>query len=416
MRGPWKLRALWMFLAGTRLVPRCCRQCGCSSRKAPALRLGRVLLMISGLCCCALSLLAQTSDPTMTDLRSSSWTATTDLKSGDLLPTRIPVRIIESHRQKGDQTIDERSIQIQGVEGHLAPYQEIETETFQVDAATVRTTIRTFGRDVHGAKSLVQVTEEEKHTLPGGDSTVIRITFNPDVNGKLQPVQHEMVETKTIGKDVEETNTTVMLPNINGGLAPAFKTHELRKQRTDGTTESQRTTLLADGAGKWELSERRQVTTSHGGADRTAEERVSRRDGDGKLVEVSRVVSEESNSNSGEKRATVATYSIDVPGTARDANLHLVERASISGQTNTNGGQTTEQTVEQTNPGDHVSGLQVSVLVDGRMVPGPSGEQSTVTIRARDSNGSFGIVSVDTTKSDRIPTIQIQQTPSQQSK
>jgi len=55
----------------------------------------------------------------------------------------------------------------------------------------------------------------------------------------------------------------------------------------------------------------------------------------------------------------------------------------------------------------------VSVLVDGKIVPEPSGEQSTVTIRARDSNGSFGIVSVDTTKADRIPTVQIQQTPAE---
>jgi len=55
-------------------------------------------------------------------------------------------------------------------------------------------------------------------------------------------------------------------------------------------------------------------------------------------------------------------------------------------------------------------------LIDGKMVSAPSGEQSTVTIRARDSNGSFGVVSVDMTKSDRIPAIQIQPTLSEQSK
>jgi hypothetical protein len=55
----------------------------------------------------------------------------------------------------------------------------------------------------------------------------------------------------------------------------------------------------------------------------------------------------------------------------------------------------------------------VSVLVDGTTDSRPSGEQSTVTIRARDSNGKFGIVEVDTTKADRIPTIQVQQTPAE---
>jgi hypothetical protein len=94
----------------------------------------------------------------------------------------------------------------------------------------------------------------------------------------------------------------------------------------------------------------------------------------------------------------------------------LVERAKTSSQTNASGGQTTEQTVEQLNPGDPGAGLRMSILVNDKLVPAASAEQSTVTIRARDSNGSFGIVSVDTTKSDRIPTIQIQAAPSEQSK
>ena len=154
--------------------------------------------------------------------------------------------------------LKKRSVRNSGTDGRLAPYQEIETETLQVDATTVRTTMRTFGRDVNGAKSLIQVTEEEKHTLPGGDSSVLRITFNPDVNGKLQPVQREMVETKTISKDVEETNTTVMLPSINGGLAPAFKTHELRKRAANGTVETEKTTWLP----RWE----RKVATERNAA------------------------------------------------------------------------------------------------------------------------------------------------------
>ena len=135
----------------------------CSSRNARALRLSPVLLMISGLGCCALGLVAQTSDSTTTGQPNKPWTATTDFRS-DFVPARIPVRIIESHSQNGDRTFRERSVQILGVDGRLAPYQEIETETLQVDATTVRTTMRTFGRDINGEKSLIQVTEE-KNTL-----------------------------------------------------------------------------------------------------------------------------------------------------------------------------------------------------------------------------------------------------------
>ena len=383
---------------------------GC--RASSVVAFGCVLVVIGAYCFCP-SVFAQTSDSRTAEQPTKSWTATTDLKSDNLTPQRIPVRIIESHSQNGNRTLDKRSVEIRGTDGHFQPYQDIERETLTVDASTVRTTMRTFTRDVNGVKALVQVTEEEKHILPGDDSNIVRMTYNPDVNGRLQPVQREIVETKKIGKDLEETNTTVMLPSVYGGLAPAFKTHELRKRTANDTVETEKTTWLPDVNGKWQVSEVRQATTRQEGTNRTTQERVSRLDSEGKLGEVSHVVSKESESTSGEKRSVAETYSIDVPGTTRDGRLHLVERKTSTDSSISTGERATEQKVEQTSPGDPGSGLRVSVLVDGRMVPGPSGEQSTVTIRARDSNGNFGIVAVDTTKADRIPTIQVQQKPAE---
>ena len=69
----------------------------------------------------------------------------------------------------------------------------------------------------------MQVTEEEKHILPGDDSNIVRVTYNPDVNGRLQPVQREIVETKKIGKDLEETNTTVMLTKHQRRFGSSFQ-------------------------------------------------------------------------------------------------------------------------------------------------------------------------------------------------
>jgi len=376
-------------------------------RASSAIRLVHLLLLVIGTCSCfALRLFAQTSDSR--SVENKSWTATTDMNGNN----PDPAQIIES-RQTGNRTLDERSVQIRSSDGHFEPYQDVERETVQVDANTVRIITRTFGRDSNGRKTLVQVTQEEKHTLPSGDSNVIRITSNPDVNGKLQPVQREIVETKRVSADVEETKTAVMLPSVNGGLAPVVKTHELRKRSANNTIESQTTTLFPDGAGNWKVIEVHQATTRQDGTNSTTEERVSRLDSEGKLGEVSRVVSKASESTSGEKRSVVETYSIDVPGMTRDGSLHLVERKTSTESSSSTGERATEQKVEQTNAGDPGSGLHVSVLVDGRMVPGPSGEQSTVTIRARDSNGNFGIVSVEATKSNRIPAIQVQQTPAE---
>ena len=378
--------------------------CRCSSVVA----FGCVLAMIGAHCFCP-SAFAQTPDSKTADEPTKSWTATTDVKGNNLNPARI----ICSHSQNGNQTVDKQSVQIRGVDGYLKPYQDIETETLQVDATTVRTVSRTFGHDLNGRKTLVQVTEEERHTLLDGDSNGVRITSNADLNGTLQPVRSEIVKTKSIGADMEETNTTVMLPSINGGFAPAMKAHELRKSGANGTIESQQTMLLLDGAGNWQAREMRQSTIRQGVNNRNAEDHVFRLDAEGKLSESSHVVKTESESAPGETHNAVEIYSLDTPGTTPDGSLHLVERSTSTHRTSATGEQFTEKQVDQVKPGDPGSGLRVSVLVDGRMVPGPSGEQSTVTVRERDSNGNLGVVSVGTTKSDRIPTIQVQQTPAE---
>jgi hypothetical protein len=135
---------------------------GC--RAASVVVFSCVLVVIGAYCFCP-SVFAQTSDSRTAEAPTKSWTATTDLKSNNLIPERIPVRIMESHSQNGNRTLDKRSVEIRGTGGHLEPYQDIEKETLQVDSSTVRTTTRTCGKDANGMKALVQVTEEEKHAL-----------------------------------------------------------------------------------------------------------------------------------------------------------------------------------------------------------------------------------------------------------
>jgi hypothetical protein len=380
------------------------------SRPAHLSRL--MLLAIGAFFCSNLALWAQTSDSKTGDA-NKSWTATTESQRDNVNPTRT----IESHTQSGNRTLDKQSVQRRESDGHFEPYEDIEKETVQVDATTVRTTTRTFGRDANGGETVVQVIEEEKHTLPGGDSNVVRTTSNTDGNGELQLIQRQIEETKRTSKDVEETKTTVMLPSVNGGLASAMKVQERRERDANGTVESQKTTLLPDGAGNWQVGEIRQATTRQEGEIRSTEERVSLRDSEGKLGEVSRIVSKEAEVDSGEKRNTVETYSVSVPGSAGDGSLHLVERAITAQRTSSTGQQTTVQQVEQSNPGD--SGLRVTILTTDTVSPGASGAQATRTIQARDANGSYGslgVVSVDTTKSDNIHAIQVQIAPSEKPK
>jgi hypothetical protein len=372
-------------------------------------RLIQVVLLAMGACFfSAHALWAQTAD-SQTGGANTLWTATSESQSDNANPTRT----IESHTQSGNRTLDKQTLQRRGSDGQFEPYQDIEKETLQVDATTVRTTMRTFGRDADGAKTLVQVTQEEKRMLPGGDSNVVRTTSDPDANGALQVVQRQIEETKKIGQDVEETKITTMLTGINGGLVQAMKVQERRERVANDTVESKKTTLLPNGDGNWQVSEIRQATTRQDGNIRSTEERVSRPDADGKLGEISRTVRKESESAPGEKRNTVETYSVDVPGSAREGGLHLVERATTTQRTASTGQQTTEKQLEQPTPGDPSSGLQVTTLTTDTVRPGPAGAQATQTIQMRDANGDFGVVSVDTSKSDNIHAIQVQIAPSE---
>jgi hypothetical protein len=312
--------------------------------------------------------------------------------------------------------VDNQSLERRGANGEFEPYQDIEKTTVQVNATTVRTTMRTYGRDADGAKTLVQVTEEEAHTLPGGGSNLVRTTSNPDADGNLQLVQRQIEETKKISKDVEETKTTVMLPSINGDLAPSMKTVERRERSANDTVASQKTTSLADGTGNWQVGEIRQATSRQEGKERTTEERISRPDAEGKLLEISRTVSKESENAPGEKRDTVETYSVDVPGSARDGSMHLVERTTTAQSTSLTGQQTTARQVERPDPGDPGAGVRVSIRTTDAVRPGSSGAQATQTIQLLDSNGDFDVVSVDTSKSDNTHAVQVQIAPSEKPK
>ena len=353
----------------------------------------------------SVNVLAQTQDSPSAD-SNKSWTATTDSKADYGNPTRT----LESHTQNGNRSVDVRSLQTRGPDGSFTPYQDIETETVRVNATTTQTTTRTFVRDGNGARALFQVTEEQKQTLSGGDSKIVRTTSNPDANANLQIVQREVQESHKTGPDAEETKSTVMLPDISGGLAPAMQTQE-RKKRSGSTVEIGKTTLLPDGNGSWQVGEVRQSTVKEEGKNRTTEERVSRPDSDGKLEEITRTVTKESLDASGEQRKSEETYSVDVPGVTRDTSLQLVQRVTTTQRTNADGQQTIK-IAEQPNPGDPGAGLVVTTVNTDTVRLGSSGAQATRTIQLRDSNGSLGVVSVDMTKSDNAHAIEVQIAPS----
>jgi hypothetical protein len=356
---------------------------------------------------------SQSNSGASSDETTQSWTATTQQQSPGVNPTRTS----ESHSEAGRRIVDNQSIERMGMYGRYEPYLDVQKETVKVDANTTRMIERTFGRDSDGRKTLVQVTEEEKRSLPGGEVKVVRTTSNPDANGGLQMVQREVQDTRQISSNVQETKTTLLTADSNGGLAAARQTAERQTKTSDHSFEFHKSTLLPDLNGNWQLSEVREGTVKDVGKDRTKEERVSRPGTDGNLSVVERTVSRESENAAGEKRDTVETYSTDLPGSAVDGSLHLNQRTTTVHRKGQDGAQSTEKQVEERNPAQPSDSLRVTqqaidIVRPGTTGPGLGGTtRETQTIRALDSNSSLGVVSVDTRKQDNAPAIQVDIAP-----
>ena len=344
-----------------------------------------------------LSLLSAQTPYTQAGDADQSWTATTESQTANTNPTRTT----ESHSQSGNRTVDNQSVERLGPNGHYEPYLDTEKESVQVTPTTTRTVVRTFGRDGSGQKILTQVTEEERQSLPGGNEKLVRLTSDSNLDGRLQVVRREIAETKKTSPDVQETKTTVFLSDGSRGLVPSMQIQERQKTGSDHTINLQKSTLLLDGAGNWQVNELKESTIKENGKERTTDERISRPGSDGKLVVVSSSLSKESEIASGEKRNTVEIYSTDIPGSTPDGKLHLSQRVTTLNRSRADGGKQTEQQIEQPNPGDPNSGLGVTIKTVDIAQPGPSGIRETRTIQVQDSAGSFGVVSVDNTKSDK---------------
>lgn len=335
---------------------------------------------------------------------NSNWTASSHQQGPS--GTVNPFRTSETHSEAGGRIVDNQSVETLGPDGRYIPYQDIEKESVRVDASTVRTIERTFGRDADGRRTLVQVREEKSRKLAGGAQTVTRTILDPDANGRLQIVQRQLQDSKQTSPDVRETKTTVLTPDVNGGLTPAVQIEEHQKQSSDGSVEFKKSTLLSDGTGHWQLAEVREGTIKQeNGQQHTTEENISRPDSNGKLAIVEHTVSKQTETASGEKRDTTETYSVNVPGVAGNEDLQLVQRETTVHSNTGAGGQTTTKKIEQRNAGNPDDGLQLTNEAIDIVRPTAGGEaEDKSTILTRDSDGRLREVWVGFGKSDKPPT------------
>ena len=336
-----------------------------------------------------------------------SWTSSNQVEEPD--GSANPTRTREIHTESNGHVIDKTITETRGPDGRYIPYSETEKESVRVNDSTVRTIERDYGTGPDGGRTLIQQRQEETRTLAGGEEKTERTISNMDGNGGLQVVQRELVDSKQVSPGMTSTKSTVYSADGSGGLGATVQTELTEKKTGEGKSEFKKTTMLSDGAGRWQVSEIREGSTqSQPGGGRIKEESVRRPDGNGALSVAERTVTREAAGSGGEKRATTETYSTDVPGLANDGGPQLVKRVNTVQRAGTGGQRSTTQQVEQVNPGDPSSGLQVAGQAIDIVQTGSNGvaqEQKTVSVVGPD--GMMHVVLVDMGKTDKPAAVQV---------
>jgi hypothetical protein len=204
-----------------------------------------------------------------------------------------------------------------------------------------------------------------------------------------------------------ETKTTVLMPDTNGGLTATMQVERQEKKSSDGTVEFKKSSLVPDGNGHWQVGEIREGTSKEeNGQQQVKEERVLRPDSSGKLAVAEHTVSRQT-VGPGEQKDTVETYSTNVPGTAGNDSLQLVQRATTVTRTDASGAQSAQQ-IERLNPGEPGAGLRVAENTVNTTRPDGSGSaRQRTTISTANSDGRLGQVWVDLGKTDNPAAIKV---------
>ena len=332
---------------------------------------------------------------------SGSWTSSSQTEGSESAAN--PTRTREVHTESNGRVIDKVITETLGPDGRYIPYSETDKESVRVNDTTVRTIERSYGM-AGGEKTLISQKQEETRTLANGDEKTERTISGLDGSGGLQVVQREMVDTKQISPGVTTTKSTVYSADGSGGLGATVQTELTEKKTGEGKTEFKKSTMLSDGAGHWQASEvREESTQQQAGGGQIKEERVSRPDaGSGNLSVVERTVTRETTGSNGDKRDTTETYSTSIPGLTSDGSLQLVKREDTVQHAGAGGQQNTTRQVEQLNPGDPSSGLQVIQQGTDTMRTGSNGvTQSQMTVSVKGPDGQMHAVLVNTGKSDK---------------
>ena len=312
-------------------------------------------------------------------------------ESRDPTGVAVPTRVSEKRTESGNRTVVTRTLESLSVDGRFAPIAVCEEETTKVDANTTRRNLRSYGINDDKSKFLIETVEEQSKRLANGGEDNVRTVLKQDETGQKQRVaRREIEKIRPAGANTTESNTTVMLPDINSGsLVPNAMIHEVRRQQAPGVEQVHRTQMLPNGNGGWQTGEvRDEIVRTDAKGNRVIEQQVSAPDANGKLSASERTVTRDTK-NGAVQTEQVDRYLPSLSGTLElDSQMHVVKTSGP-------GGTQVKSEVDTRNPIAPGQQLQPSEITVQTSKPNAQGGQTVSSSSSTaDPNGSMTQVTV----------------------
>lgn len=342
-----------------------------------------------------LSMPATAQNATPDNQGPSSWIKATDVNASGLVPTRIR----ETHQEVNGRVIDTRTVEKLSVNGGYEPYDEIETESIQIDKSTVRVIQRRFGRNPDGSRTLITISEEQRSSTPDGRQKAVRTVSAPDLNGSFSVTQRVVSETVRSSPDTQQTTTTVMLPDVNGGFTVGSQTQRIEQQDQSGNTyfrESTQVPTVNGGLMTGEVIDGSVQKTGDKSSKR--EERISRSDINGGMSVTQHTVTREWESAPGNRHQETQVFS-QAPGSSTGNPLQVTQKATTEVRSDPGGGKISQQQLQQLRPGLPDEGISTTqIVVDISRPAGSGATEEKQTVHTMEAGGTGPVVTISSEK------------------
>jgi len=301
-----------------------------------------------------------------------------------------PTRVSEKRTESGNRTVVTRTLESLSVDGQYAPIAVCEEETTKVDANTTRRNLRSYGVNDDKSKFLIETIQEQSKKLANGGEDDVRTVLQQDETGQQRVARREIEKVRPTGPNTTESNTTVMLPDINSGnLVPNAMIHEVRRLQAPGVEQVHSTQMLPNGNGGWQTGEvRDEIVRTDAQGNRTTEQQVSAPDANGQLSVNERTVTQVTK-NGPVQTEEVDRYLPSVSGTLQlDSQMQVVKTSGP-------GGTQVKREVETRDPIATDDGLKPSQVTVQTSTPnGQGGQNVSSSSSIADPNGSMSQVTV----------------------